>query len=54
MTMDDKPRAGDDDAEDGADLPDTSTQRSGGGDTRRSVDGGGDTRRSVDGGGDTR
>ena len=51
MMMDDKPRVGDDDAEDGAGVPDdagieskTSTQRAGGGDTRRSVDGAGDTR----------
>ena len=52
MMMDDKPRVGDDEAEDGAELPDdagierkTSTQRNaGGGDTRRTIDGGGDTR----------
>lgn len=51
MMMDDKPRVGDDEAEDGAELPDdagieskSSTQRAGGGDTRRTLDGGGDTR----------
>lgn len=51
MMMDDKPRVGDDEAEDKAELPDdagiesqTSTQRAGGGDTRRTLDGGGDTR----------
>lgn len=51
MMMNDKPRAGDDEAEDGAELADdsgieskASPQRAGGGDTRRSLDGGGDTR----------
>jgi len=51
MMMDDKPRAGDDEQEDGAEQSDeagieskSGTQRAGGGDTRRTVDGGGDTR----------
>lgn len=51
MMMDDKPRTGDDDVEDGADLSDDAgieskadTQVAGGGDTRRTIDGGGDTR----------
>lgn len=51
MMMDDKTRGGDDEAEDKAELPDeagieskASSQRAGGGDTRRSRDGGGDTR----------
>ncbi len=49
MMMNDKPRVGDDEAEDG--LPDDAdidtnvgTQVAGGGDTRRADDGGGDTR----------
>lgn len=49
MMMDDKPRVGDDEAEDG--LPDdadieikSGTQRAGGGDTRSTTEGGGDTR----------
>ena len=51
MMMDDKPRAGDDEAEDGVGMPDEAeietkagTQVAGGGDTRGPADGGGDTR----------